>query len=101
MDHIASSERCSTGVDRLDTMLGGEGYYRGSSILISGTAGTGKTSLAAHFAKACCERGESCVFFAFEERQTEILRNMASIGLNLQRYIDDVLAMPAVRRRWR
>ncbi len=83
MEHHASSQRCSTGVAELDAMLGGEGYYRGSSILISGTAGTGKTSLAAHFAAARCAAGERCVFFAFEESQAEILRNMASIGLDL------------------
>jgi circadian clock protein KaiC len=81
--HEASNERISTGVGRLDTMLGGEGVYRGSSILISGTAGTGKTSLAAHFADATCRRGERCLYFSFEESQSQMVRNMCSIGLDL------------------
>ncbi len=67
LQHEASDERISTGVPRLDAMLGGAGVYRGSSVLISGTAGTGKTSLAAHFADAACRRGERCLYFAFEE----------------------------------
>ena len=64
------------------------GYYRGSSILISGTAGTGKTSLAAHFADAACRRGERCLYFAFEESQSQLVRNMRSIGLDLRPWID-------------
>jgi circadian clock protein KaiC len=68
-------------------MLGGEGYYRGSSVLISGTAGTGKTSLAALFADAACRRGERSLYFAFEESQSQILRNMRSIGLDLEPWI--------------
>jgi circadian clock protein KaiC len=83
LDHPASSERISTGVARLDTMLGGRGLYRGSSTLISGTAGSGKTSLAAHMAEAACRRGERCLYFAFEESQGQILRNMRSIGVDL------------------
>jgi circadian clock protein KaiC len=67
-------------------MLGGEGYYRGSSILVSGSAGTGKTSLAATFADAACRRGERCLFVAYEESPRQIVRNMASIGLNLGRW---------------
>lgn len=63
LSHIASDERISTGIPALDEMLGGEGYYRGSAALISGTAGTGKTSIAAHFVNAACARGETCVFF--------------------------------------
>jgi circadian clock protein KaiC len=78
-----SEERISTGIPRLDTMLGGKGLYRGSSVLISGTAGTGKTSLAAHFADATCRRGERCLYFAFEESQGQLTRNMRSIGLDL------------------
>jgi circadian clock protein KaiC len=83
LQHTASDERISTGIPRLDTMLGGRGVYRGSSILISGTAGTGKTSLAAHFADAACRRGERCLYLAFEESRDQIARNMRSIGLNL------------------
>ena len=81
--HQASKERISTGVPRLDAMLGGKGAYRGSSILISGTAGTGKTSLAAAFANASCRRGERCLFLAFEESESQLLRNMDSIGIDL------------------
>jgi circadian clock protein KaiC len=64
-------------------MLGGQGYYRGSSILVSGTAGTGKTSLAAHFASATCARGERCLYLAFEESPQQLMRNMRSIGVDL------------------
>ena len=84
LDHKVSNERISTGIPRLDTMLGGKGYFRGSSILVSGTAGTGKSSTAALFAQATCKRGERCLYFAFEESQNQILRNMRSIGLNLE-----------------
>lgn len=87
LDHIASSERISSGVARLDAMLGGKGYYRGSSVLISGTAGTGKSSLAAHFADATCRRGERVIYFAFEESPSQIMRNMHSIGIDLQQWI--------------
>ncbi|MBP1714351.1 MAG: circadian clock kinase KaiC [Deltaproteobacteria bacterium] len=83
LDHSVSSERISSGISRLDAMLGGKGCYRGSSILISGTAGTGKTSLGATFAQAACRRGERCLYFAFEESRNQIIRNMRSIGLNL------------------
>jgi len=71
-------------VPRLDTMLGGQGVYRGSSVLISGTAGTGKTSLAAHFADATCRRGERCLYLSFEESESQLVRNMRSIGLDLK-----------------
>src|SRR5262249_57346096 len=77
------NERVSSGVPRLDTMLGGKGFYRGTTILLSGTAGTGKTSLAAHFANAACERGERCLYFAFEESPGQFIRNMRSIGIDL------------------
>jgi circadian clock protein KaiC len=86
--HAASDERLSTGVPRLDAMLGGAGVYRGSSVLVSGTAGTGKTSLAAHFADACCRRGERCLYLASEESQGQIVRNMHSIGLDLAAWIE-------------
>ena len=87
LNHPASSERISSGVARLDSMLGGEGYYRGSSVLISGTAGTGKTSLSAHFANATCTRGERCLYLAFEESPAQLVRNMKSIGLDLNPWI--------------
>ena len=87
LQHDVSSERISTGIARLDNMLGGQGYYRGSSILVSGTAGTGKTSLAAHFADAACRRGEKCLYFAFEESQGQMVRNMRSIGIDLEPWI--------------
>jgi circadian clock protein KaiC len=83
LKHEVSAERVSTGVPRLDAMLGGAGVYRGSSVLISGTAGCGKTSLAAHFADAACRRGERCLYFAFEESESQIVRNMRSIGIDL------------------
>ena len=85
--HEASSERISIGVPALDAMLGGEGVYRGSSVLLSGTAGVGKTSLACHAADACCRRGERCLYIAFEEPEAQLLRNMRSIGLNLEPWV--------------
>ncbi len=88
LDHPASIERIPTGVPRLDTMLGSQGYYRGSSILITGTAGTGKSSLAAHFVNAACARGERCLYFAFEESQNQIIRNMHSIGIDLGQWVE-------------
>lgn len=84
LEHTVSTARMSSGVARLDAMLGGQGYYRGSTILTSGTAGSGKTSLAAHFASAACERGEKCLFFAFEESESQIIRNMRSISIDLE-----------------
>lgn len=84
LNHKAPSERVSTGIPRLDEMLGGKGLYRGASVLISGTAGTGKTSLAATFARATSERGERCLYFAFEESMSQITRNMRSIGIDLR-----------------
>ncbi|MCW8195572.1 KaiC family protein [Proteobacteria bacterium 005FR1] len=83
LEHDISDERVGTGVARLDQMFGGEGYYRGSTVLVSGTAGAGKSSLSAHFADATCRRGERCLYFAFEESPAQIKRNMASIGLDL------------------
>jgi circadian clock protein KaiC len=86
LDYPASTERIPSGIDRLDLMLGGKGYYRGSSVLISGTSGTGKTSLAAAFADSACARGEKTLYLAFEESPQQILRNMSSIGINLARH---------------
>ena len=82
--HEASNEQMPTGITALDAMLSGGGYFRGSTILVSGTAGTGKTSVAAHLALAACERGEKCLYFAFEEAQHQFLRNMRSIGIDLE-----------------
>ena len=83
----ASTKRVPTGVARLDAMLGGAGYYLGSSVLVSGTAGTGKSSLAAHFVDGACRRGERAIYFAFEESPNQIMRNMGSIGLDLQQWV--------------
>jgi circadian clock protein KaiC len=91
LEHTVSNERISSGIPALDTMLGGAGYFRGSTILISGMAGTGKTTLAAHFADACCRRGERCLFFAFEESKGQIVRNMRSVGIDLERWMDQGL----------
>jgi circadian clock protein KaiC len=83
LEHAVSAERIPSGVAGLDAMLGGEGFFRGSSVLVSGTAGTGKSSLAAQFASAACARGQRVLYFAFEESTSQIVRNMASIGLDL------------------
>jgi circadian clock protein KaiC len=88
LKHAASAERVPTGIPALDAMFEGAGYFRGSSILVSGTAGTGKTSISAHFIDAACARGERCIFFSFEESSEQIVRNMRSIGIDLQRWID-------------
>jgi circadian clock protein KaiC len=87
LDHKAPAGRVSTGIKELDEMLGGKGYYRGSSILLSGTAGTGKSSLAAAFVDAACQRGERCLYFSFEESTEQIIRNMRSIGINLSPHV--------------
>ena len=84
LNHRASSERIATGIPRLDSMLGGRGFFRGSSILLTGTPGTGKTSVAANFAHAACRRGERALFFSFVESPDQIIRNMHSIGLRLE-----------------
>ncbi len=88
LEHTASNQRISTGIDELDEMLGKQGFYRGSSILISGTAGSGKTSLAATFVDAACRRGERCLFFAFEESPGQVIRNMSSIGIDLASHVE-------------
>jgi circadian clock protein KaiC len=87
LQQVASTARIPTGIPRLDTMLGGAGYYRGSSVLVSGTAGTGKTSLAMLFAVAACRRGERALYFSFEESPSQIMRNMRSIGINLEPWV--------------
>jgi circadian clock protein KaiC len=88
LSHAAAFERISSGIERLDTMLEGKGYYRGSTILVSGTAGAGKSSIAAHFADAACRRGERALVFLFEESPGQVVRNMRSIGIDLQKWVD-------------
>jgi len=86
--HEVSQEVVSAGVPGLDAMLGRHGYYRGSSVLVSGSAGTGKSTLAASFVDAACARGERCLYFAFEESAAQVTRNMASVGIDLKRHRD-------------
>lgn len=98
MDYAIINERVSSGIDRLDTMLDGQGYFRGSSILISGTAGTGKTSFGASFAYAACSRNERVIYFSFEEAPSQIVRNMKSIGIDLKPAVEKgLLAFHSVR----
>ncbi len=86
LEHPALTQRIASGIPKLDAMLGG-GYYRGSTVLASGEAGTGKSSLAAHFVSAACRRGERCLYFAFEESPEQIMRNMRSIGIELEPWV--------------
>ena len=86
--HRALTDRVSTGIPAMDEMMEGKGFFRGSSVLVTGTAGTGKSSVAANFASAACARGERCLYFTFEESPSQILRNMHSVGLNLERWIN-------------
>ena len=83
LNYQAVLGRVSSGIERLDSMLGNKGFYRGSSILISGTSGTGKTSFLSHFANTACKRGERVLYFSFEESPSQICRNMKSIGMDL------------------
>ena len=87
LTHGASTEYVSSGIHRLDNMLSGKGFYRGTSILVSGTAGTGKSTISAHFVEAACKRGERALFFGFEESQDQIIRNMRSVGIELERFV--------------
>jgi len=87
----ASTERVPSGIPPLDRMLGGRGFYKGSSILVSGTAGTGKTSIASCFASETCKQGGRCLYFAFEESPKQIVRNMTSIDMDLQKFVDNGL----------
>ena len=91
LEHEVSTERVSSGIASLDKMLGGQGFYKGSSVLVSGTAGTGKTSIAGYFANETCRRGERCIYFAFEESPKQIMRNMQSIGIKLQDHVKNGL----------
>jgi circadian clock protein KaiC len=88
LDHRVFEGHVSSGIPRLDTMLAGKGYYRGSSVLVSGTAGAGKSSLAAYLAESTCKSGERALYFSFEESPSQIMRNMRSIGVNLQHWLD-------------
>ncbi|HET9796286.1 MAG TPA: circadian clock protein KaiC [Thermoanaerobaculia bacterium] len=98
LDHPVSNERISTGVPELDEMLGGGGFYRGSTTLISGTAGSGKSTLAARIADASAARGERCLYFSFEESPAQIVRNMRSVGMRLDRRVrEGTLRFDAVR----
>jgi circadian clock protein KaiC len=87
LNYSSSDERISTGIPRLDTMLSGKGYFRGSTMLVSGTAGTGKTSIAAQFVEAACKRKERVLYFTFEESPSQLVRNMRSIGINLEPWV--------------
>ncbi len=87
LDHKASTYRIPSGVPSVDDMLGGKGFWRGTSILVTGGAGTGKSSMAAHFTHAACKRGERALYIAFEQSADEIIRNMRSIGIDLQRWV--------------
>jgi circadian clock protein KaiC len=87
LDHAASTQRLSTGIARLDDMLGGKGVFRGSSILVSGAPGTGKSSIGAQFCESGCRQGKRVLLFAYEESSAQILRNMRSIGIDLEPYV--------------
>jgi len=87
LDYEVSPERVTSGVEGVDQMLGGPGYYRGSTVLLTGTAGTGKSSMAAQLARSTCARGERCLYFSFEESPAQILRNMKSIGIDLAPFV--------------
>jgi circadian clock protein KaiC len=87
LTYDASTDRVSSGIEGLDRMLGGKGFYRNSSVLVSGTAGTGKSSIGAAFVNAACARGERALYFAFEESPSQILRNMSSVGMDLERWM--------------
>ena len=88
LNYSSTKERISTGIERLDTMLSGKGYFRGSTILVSGTAGTGKTSIASKLVEAACKRGERALFFTFEESASQLMRNMRSIGIHLEPWVE-------------
>ena len=87
LDHQVSKERISSGVEDLDAMLEGQGYYKGSSILVSGTAGSGKSTLSAHFVNESCRAGKRAMYIAFEESAAQVTRNMRSVGIDLSRHI--------------
>jgi len=98
LTHEASTERLTSGIPDLDQMLEGKGYYKGSSILVSGMAGTGKSTVAAHFVDATCASGRRCIYFAMEESPSQIIRNMRSIGIDLRKWGDNKLLQFSARR---
>jgi circadian clock protein KaiC len=93
LQHAVSNERVSSGIHDLDEMLEGKGYFRGSSILLSGTAGSGKTTLAASFADATCRRGERCLYLGFDESKDQVIRNMKSVGIDLEQWAEKGLLL--------
>jgi circadian clock protein KaiC len=98
LKYTVSSDFVSSGIDRLDSMLGGKGYFKGSSILVSGTAGTGKSTMAASLADRSCREGKKCLYFAFEESPDQIMRNMAAVSIDLRRWVDSgILKFEAIR----
>ncbi len=98
LDYQVSSDRIKTGVEGFDLMLDNKGYFKGSAILVSGAAGTGKTSISGHFVDSCCSKGMKCLYFAFEEPQNQIIRNLKNIGLDLKKWVDkDLLKFSANR----
>jgi len=98
LDYHSTTDRISSGIPRLDAMLGGKGFYRATSILVSGTAGTGKSSLALSFANETCKNGQKCLYMTFEESSDQVIRNMRSIGIDLLPWVDKgLLKMTAVR----
>jgi circadian clock protein KaiC len=96
--HDASTERVSSGIPDLDKMVEGSGFFRGSSILVSGVAGSGKSTVGAHFANAACGRGERCIYFGTEESPRQIVRNMKSVGLDLQKWVGKGLLQFSAKR---
>jgi len=98
LEHAVSTKRVSSGIPRLDTMLGGAGFFEGSVIMVSGPSGTGKTTFMSHFADAACRRNERAVYFSFEESPAQIIRNMSSVGLNLDQWVKKGLLRMESRR---
>ena len=98
LEHGAATERVSTGIPDLDQMLEGKGYFKGSSILVSGMAGSGKSTVSAQFADSICASGKRCVYFSMEESPDQIIRNMRSIGIDLQKWVDRKLLRFSARR---
>lgn len=98
LNHEAVTDRLSTGIPQLDDMMESKGYFRGSTILVTGTAGTGKTSFSSHFVHSGCKQGLKCLFFAFEESQKQVIRNMRSVGVDLEPYVNSGLLKFKVSR---
>jgi circadian clock protein KaiC len=98
LNYEVSAERISSGIPGIDLMLGSKGFYKGSSILVSGSAGSGKTSLASMFVNIMCKNGYKCLYFAFEESLNQITRNMKNIGVNLQLWLDEELLIFSANR---